>query len=72
MAAVIVSLTELSEQPLSSYHPTQLKKNLQFVPAFQKGRLETVSPSCILCHIIRRHLLTVTLGIQEMSCSHPT
>jgi len=63
MAIVIVSSAELSAQPLSSYHPTQLQKTLQYVPAFQKDRLEAVPPSCTLCNIIRRHLFTITMGI---------
>ena len=71
MVAVIVSSTELSAQPLSSYHPIQLQKILQFVLAFQKDRLEAVPPSCTLCNIIRRHWLTITMGIREMSLSHP-
>jgi len=72
MTAVIVSSTELSAQPLSSYHPIQLQKTLQFVLAFQKDRLEAIPPSCTLCNIIRRQWLTITMGIQETSYSHPT
>ena len=72
MAAVIFSSTELSAQPLSSYHPIQLQKTLQFVLSFQKDSLEAIPPFCTLCNIIRRHWLTITMGIQEMSFIHLT